>query len=127
MTAAEASKIILNIVEFLGSPISALRCISRNFTYSYVRCIPRDLRRLDLELFSLPSQIDFLRVHQRRLGLKSKKRTALVDGNRQDKGEHCVEHHGKRPPFPGSGLARDADHGYETGRIEHDKYNEGKS
>jgi len=46
---------------FVKSPISALRCISRNFTYSYVRCIPRNLRRLDLELFSLPSKIDFLR------------------------------------------------------------------
>src|SRR6056297_1574671 len=56
---------------FPGSPISALRCIPRNFTYSYVRCIPRDLRRprilKGLELFALPSQSDFLRMHQ---GLK---------------------------------------------------------
>src|SRR6056297_2145811 len=44
MTAAEASKIILNIVEFLGSPISVWRCI------------PRDFARLNPEFFTLPSQ-----------------------------------------------------------------------
>jgi hypothetical protein len=40
--------------------ISALLCIPTEFHVLDVRCIHRDLRRLDLELFALPAQIDFL-------------------------------------------------------------------
>ena len=41
---------------FVKRPISSLRCIPSEFHVLYVRCIPRDLRRLDLELFTLPSE-----------------------------------------------------------------------
>jgi hypothetical protein len=41
---------------FVKNPISALRFIPRHCGVRQVRLIPRDLRRLDLELFSLPSQ-----------------------------------------------------------------------
>ena len=40
--------------------ISALRSAPRHYSVRYVRLIPRDLRRLDLELFALPSRVDFL-------------------------------------------------------------------
>src|SRR6056297_91036 len=53
-----------NIDGFVKSPISSLRCIPSEFHVLYVRCIPRYLRRLDLELFTLPSQTDFLRKYQ---------------------------------------------------------------
>src|SRR6056297_641078 len=56
---------------FVKSPISSLRCIPSEFHVLYVRCIPRDLRRLDLELFTLPSQTDFLRKYQI-LGVRNK-------------------------------------------------------
>jgi hypothetical protein len=51
------------------SPISALRFIPRYCGVPYVCLIPRDSRRLELELFSLPSLDDFLRVHHDRLNL----------------------------------------------------------
>ena len=41
------------------SSIFALHCIPRNFTYVYIRFIPRDWRRLDLELFVLFSKATF--------------------------------------------------------------------
>ena len=49
---------------FVKSPISVLRCIPRNFTYSYVRCMPRDLRALILNFLLCRLKIDFLRDHQ---------------------------------------------------------------
>ena len=42
---------------FVKSPISALRCIPSEFYVLYVRCIPRDLRRLDLKLFTAVRRI----------------------------------------------------------------------
>jgi hypothetical protein len=47
---------------FVKSPNSLLRCILRFFMVRYVQIITQDLRALNLELFSLPSEIDFLRV-----------------------------------------------------------------
>ena len=41
-----------------------LRCIPRNFTYAYVRCIPRALRALILNFLLCRLKIDFLRDHQ---------------------------------------------------------------
>jgi hypothetical protein len=49
---------------FVKSPTSALRCILRHCSVPYVRLIPQDLRALNLKLFTLPSNFDFLRVHQ---------------------------------------------------------------
>jgi acyl carrier protein len=46
---------------FLKSPISALRCIPHHCGVRKVRLILRNLRRLELELFTLPSKADFLR------------------------------------------------------------------
>jgi len=46
---------------FVKSPTSALRCIPRHCDVLYVRLIPRNLRALNLELFTLPSKYDFLR------------------------------------------------------------------
>jgi len=46
---------------FLKSPNSALRCIPRHGDVLYVRLIPRNLRALNLDLFTLPSKSDFLR------------------------------------------------------------------
>jgi len=45
------------------SPISALRCILRFFNVRKVRIITQDLRRLELELFPVPSKDEFLRNH----------------------------------------------------------------
>ena len=50
---------------FVKSPTSALRCILRHCSVLKVRLIPQDLRALNLELFTLPSNFDFLRDHQR--------------------------------------------------------------
>jgi len=62
MTAAKVSKIILNIVEFLGNPISVLRCI------------PRNLRAPDLNwglnFFLCRPKIDFLRDCQLLMGVQ---------------------------------------------------------
>src|SRR6056297_3767130 len=66
MTAAEASKIILNIVEFLGSPISVLRFRPSEFhvqlstLHSSGFCAPPDLNR-GLNFFLCHPKIDFLR------------------------------------------------------------------
>jgi len=46
---------------FVKSPTSVLRCIFRHCGVPYVRLIPQDLRALNLELFTLPSESDFLR------------------------------------------------------------------
>jgi hypothetical protein len=46
---------------FGKSPTSALRRISRHCDVLSVRLIPRNLRALNLELFTLPSKSDFLR------------------------------------------------------------------
>jgi len=46
---------------FVKSPTSALRCILRHCSVLYVRFVPQDLRALNLELFTLPSNFDFLR------------------------------------------------------------------
>src|SRR6056297_3121733 len=56
MTAAEASKIILNIVEFLGNPISVLRFRPSEFHVQLSTLHSSEFARLDLELFSLPSR-----------------------------------------------------------------------
>jgi hypothetical protein len=44
------------------SPADGLRCASAFVTaaYCYVRLIPQDLRALHLDLFSLPSDFNFL-------------------------------------------------------------------
>jgi hypothetical protein len=49
---------------FVKSPTSALRCIPRHCDVRQVRLIPRNLRALNLKLFTLPSNFDFLRVYQ---------------------------------------------------------------
>ena len=49
---------------FAKSPNSLLRCIPRCFSVRRVRIIARDLRASNLELFSLPSKFDFLKLHQ---------------------------------------------------------------
>jgi len=49
---------------FVKSPTSALRCIPRHYDVLYVRLIPRNLRALNLELFTLPTKSDFLRKRQ---------------------------------------------------------------
>ena len=41
-----------------------LRCILRHCDVLSVRLIPQDLRALNLELFILPSSLDFLRDYQ---------------------------------------------------------------
>jgi len=41
--------------DFVKSPISLLRCIPRHYDVLLVRIILRDLRRLELELFTLSS------------------------------------------------------------------------
>ena len=46
---------------YIKSPTSALRCIPRHCDVLYVRLIPRNLRALNLKLFTLPSKSDFLR------------------------------------------------------------------
>jgi hypothetical protein len=48
------------------SKAEGLRSVSSFVTaaYSCVRLIPQDLRALHLDLFSLPSDLDFLRNHQ---------------------------------------------------------------
>ena len=49
--------------DFVKSPNSALLCTLRHFSVLSVRLIPQDLRALNLELFALPSNFDFLRDH----------------------------------------------------------------
>jgi hypothetical protein len=49
--------------DFVKSPTSVLRCILRHYDVLSVRLIPQDLRALNLELFTLPSSLDFLRGH----------------------------------------------------------------
>jgi hypothetical protein len=59
---------LCEVVAFYGSifdgsaksPISALRFISKSLRRTVVRLTPRDLRALNLELFSKPSVFDFL-------------------------------------------------------------------
>ncbi len=46
---------------FVKSPIGAKRCIPHHCGVRKVRLILRDLRRLELVLFSLPSKAEFLR------------------------------------------------------------------
>ena len=50
--------------DYVKSPTSVLRCILRHYDVLSVRLIPQDLRALNLELFTLPSSLDFLRDHQ---------------------------------------------------------------
>jgi hypothetical protein len=50
--------------DFVKSPTSVLRCLLRHCDVLSVRLIPRDLRALNLELFTVPSSLDFLRDHQ---------------------------------------------------------------
>ena len=57
---------------FVKSPTSALRCISRQCDVLYVRLIPRNLRALNLELFTLPSKSDFLQDCQGCISLNYK-------------------------------------------------------
>src|SRR6056297_682819 len=70
MTAAEASKIILNIVEFLGSPISVWRFRSSEFhvqlstLHSSGFCAPPDLN-WGLNFLLCHPKIDFLRDCQK--------------------------------------------------------------
>ena len=52
------------IDSFVKSPTSALRCILSHCSVLYVRFVPQDLRALNLDLFTLPSDFDFLRIHQ---------------------------------------------------------------
>ena len=49
---------------FVKSPASVLHCILRHCGVALVRLIPQDLRALNLELFTLPSNLDFLQNHQ---------------------------------------------------------------
>ena len=49
---------------FVKSPTSALRCILRHCSVLYVPFVPQDLRALNLELFTLLSDFDFLRDYQ---------------------------------------------------------------
>ena len=49
----------LKIDGFVKSPTSTLRCIPCHCYVLYVRLIPRNLRALNLELFTLPSKSDF--------------------------------------------------------------------
>jgi hypothetical protein len=53
-----------NIDGFVKSPSTVLRCTSVIAAYEKVRLIPSVLRALYLELFTLPSNFDFLRLHQ---------------------------------------------------------------
>jgi hypothetical protein len=46
---------------------TVLRCILRHYDVLSVRLIPQDLRALNLELFTSPSSLDFLRDHHCRL------------------------------------------------------------
>ena len=55
-------KRITMIDGFVKSPNSLLRSILRFFMVRLVQIITQDLRASNLELFSLPSEIDFLRV-----------------------------------------------------------------
>jgi len=57
---------------FVKSPISALRYIPHHCGVRKVRLILRDLRRLELELFTLPSKADFLQDQHVYLKLNSK-------------------------------------------------------
>ena len=56
---------------FVKSPTSALRCILRHCRVLYVPLIPQDLRALNLELFTLPWDFDFLRVYHHLIATKS--------------------------------------------------------
>src|SRR6056297_1872040 len=56
ISSGSEKSLTIKIDGFVKSPISVLRCIPRNFPFCEVRCIPRDFARLDLELFTLPSQ-----------------------------------------------------------------------
>ena len=49
---------------FVKSSTSVLRCIPRHCGVRQVRLIPRNLRVLNLKFFPLPSNFDFLSVHQ---------------------------------------------------------------
>jgi hypothetical protein len=53
----------LFIDDFVKSPASVLRCILRHCDVLSVRLIPEDWRALNLELFTLPSSLDFLRAY----------------------------------------------------------------
>jgi len=46
---------------FAEGPISLLRCIPQNFTYSYVRFIPKDLRAAILNFLLCHHKLNFLR------------------------------------------------------------------
>jgi hypothetical protein len=52
------------IDSFVKSPTSALCCILRHCSVLYVRFVPQDLRALNLDLFTLPSDFDFFRIDQ---------------------------------------------------------------
>jgi len=53
------SFLVCKLDGFVKSPTSALRCIPRHYDVLSVRLIPRNLRALNLELFTLPSKSDF--------------------------------------------------------------------
>jgi len=46
------------------SPTSALCCISQSFNVRKVHLMITKFARLEFELFTKPSKLDFLRVHQ---------------------------------------------------------------
>jgi hypothetical protein len=52
--------------------------------YFYVRLIPQDLRTLHLDLFSLPSDFDFLQRHHLYITSLKKDRSILVFSTRFD-------------------------------------------
>jgi hypothetical protein len=55
---------VLMIIDgFINSPTSVLRRTLRHCDVLSVRLIPQDLHALNLDLFTLPSNTDFLRVH----------------------------------------------------------------
>jgi hypothetical protein len=53
-----------NLDGFVKSPSAALRFAFVVAAYQQVRLAPQVLRALHMELFTLPSQSDFLRDHQ---------------------------------------------------------------
>jgi hypothetical protein len=55
---------VLGFDGFVKSPTSVLCCISLSFNVQEVRLMIAKLARLEFELFTKPSKLDFLRDHQ---------------------------------------------------------------
>ena len=61
---AKVDYTIINYDDFVGSPTSVLRCTLRHRDVLSVRLTPQELRALNLELFTLSSNSDFLRDYR---------------------------------------------------------------